>query len=154
TVLSPAPALYLDNRQSDRADELPGRGHVLDLKQIYGFEPMPAGLTPAEQAHVLGLQTNLFTELVRTDERADAMIFPRAAAVAEIGWSPAQGRGFGDFARREAAQIERDRALGFGDSWSAYAPSVQAEAAGEGRVKIALANQSGFGQIRYTLDGS
>lgn len=154
TVLSPAPALYLDNRQSDAADELPGRGYVLDLKQVYGFDPMPAGLTPAEQAHVLGLQANLWTEHVRTDARADAMIFPRAAAVAEIGWSSAQGRDFAGFARREAVQIDRDRALGFDDSWSAYAPHVQADAIGDGRVRIELSNQSGFGRLRYTLDGS
>jgi hexosaminidase len=154
TVLSPAPTLYLDNRQGDGPDEPPGRGYVLDLKQVYGFDPIPASLSPAEQAHVLGLQANLWTELVRTEARADEMAFPRAAAVAEIGWSPAQGRDFAGFARREAVQIERDRALDFDDSWSAYAPRVQAEAAGEGRVRIALRNQSGFGQIRYTLDGS
>jgi len=154
TVLSPAPALYLDNRQSDAADEPPGRGYVLDLKQVYGFDPMPASLSPAERSHVLGLQANLFTEHVRTDERADEMAFPRAAAVAEIGWSPAQGRDFAGFARREAVQIDRDRALGFNESWSAYAPRLQVEAAGEERVRIALQNQSGFGQIRYTLDGS
>ena len=127
---------------------------MLDLKQVYGFDPMPASLSPAEQGHVLGLQANLWTEAVRTEAQADEMAFPRAAAVAEIGWSPAQGRDFADFARREAAQIERDRALGFDDSWSAYAPRVEAQAAGAGRVRITLSNQSGFGQIRYTLDGS
>ena len=154
TVLSPAPTLYLDNRQGDGPDEPPGRGYVLDLKQVYDFDPMPAGLTPAERAHVLGLQANLWTEHVRTEERADAMAFPRAAAAAEIGWSPAQGRDFADFARREAVQIDRDRRLGYSNSWSAYAPRVQAQAAGEGQVRIALSNPSGFGQIRYTLDGS
>jgi hexosaminidase len=154
TVLSPAPALYLDNRQGDGPDEPPGRGFVLDLKQVYGFDPMPAGLSPAEQAHVLGLQANLWTEHVRTEARADAMAFPRDAAVAEIGWSPAQGRDFADFARREAVQIDRDRALGYDDSWSAFEPYLQAEAVGEGRAKVELRTQSGFGQIRYTLDGS
>lgn len=154
TVLSPAPVLYLDNRQSDAADEPSGRGYVLDLKQVYGFDPAPASLTPAEQAHVLGLQANIWTEHIQTDDRVQHMAFPRAAAVAEIGWSPASGREFADFARRETVDIDRDRALEFGDAWSAFAPRLTADPDTAGKARLTLSNQSGVGQIRYTLDGS
>jgi hexosaminidase len=74
--------------------------------------------------------------------------------VAETGWSPAAGRSFADFARREAVQIDRDRALDMPDAWSAYAPRLKAEVAGAGKARIELFDQSGFGQIRYTTDGS
>jgi hexosaminidase len=154
TVLSPAPILYLDNRQSAAADEPPGRGYVLDLKQVYGFDPAPSSLTPAEQMHILGVQANLWTEHVRTDERVEHMAFPRAAAVAEIAWSPAKGRDFDDFSRREAAQLDRDHAIGFASADSAYEPRVQAEQSAPGRAKLELSNDIGFGQLRYTLDGS
>jgi hexosaminidase len=144
----------LDNRQSAAADEPPGRGYVLDLKQVYGFDPAPASLTPAEQAHVLGVQANLWTEHVRTDPRVEHMLFPRAAALAEVAWSPAAARDFADFVRREAVELDRDHALGFASADSAYVPQLQAEPAGAGRARVVLSNQIGFGQIRYTLDGS
>src|SRR5690606_38399791 len=68
TVLSPAPILYLDSRQSDSPDEPPGRGEVVDWQRFYNFDPAPAALTPAERTHILGLQANLWTEHVRTEE--------------------------------------------------------------------------------------
>lgn len=49
-VLSPAPILYLDNLQSDRGDEPPGRLAVQSLATVYGYEPMPAGIA-ADKAH-------------------------------------------------------------------------------------------------------
>src|SRR5260370_42498825 len=39
-VLSPAPTLYLDNRQSARQDAPPGRGRVLSIDQISAFHPL------------------------------------------------------------------------------------------------------------------
>ncbi|MEO8998146.1 MAG: beta-N-acetylhexosaminidase, partial [Rhodanobacter sp.] len=43
-VLSPAPDLYLDQLQSDRADETAGRIPVRDLASVYAFEPVPKEL--------------------------------------------------------------------------------------------------------------
>jgi hexosaminidase len=36
-VLSPAPTLYLDSLQSDRADEPPGRLSIMTLKDVYSL---------------------------------------------------------------------------------------------------------------------
>ena len=91
TVLSPAPDLYLDNRQSTSGDEPPGRGYVLDLKAVYGFNPAPDAISESDRSHILGLQANVWTEHIRTNDRFERMAFPRAVAVAEIGWSPAAG---------------------------------------------------------------
>ncbi len=41
-ILAPAPTLYLDNWQAVTADQPPGRGYLLPLKDVYAFEPMPA----------------------------------------------------------------------------------------------------------------
>ncbi|MET0272288.1 MAG: family 20 glycosylhydrolase [Phenylobacterium sp.] len=122
-VLAPAPTLYFDNRQSDRLDEPPGRGYVLDLRQVYAFDPAPAALSDAERAHILGLQANLWTEHVRTEDRAAHMLFPRALAVAEIGWSPPQRRDWEDFVRRARGDVARLRALGFPAAESAFLPA-------------------------------
>jgi hexosaminidase len=121
TVLSPAPTLYLDFRQGTGPEEPPGRGEVVSLERVYRFDPLPGPLAGAAE-HVLGVQANLWTEHVRLEEWAAYMTWPRAAALAEIGWSPAERRDFADFQRRLPLELDRYRALGMHFSTSAFAP--------------------------------
>lgn len=121
TVLSPAPVLYLDNRQGRGPDEPPGRGTVVTLEDVYEFDPLPGALA-ARARRVLGLQANLWTEQVRTEEQAESMTWPRAAAVAELGWSPRTRLDWDDFERRLPAELARLRALGIGYSADVLAP--------------------------------
>ncbi len=111
-VLAPSPVLYFDHRQSDQVGGPPGRGSVITLKDVYGFDPAPGQLTEAERRHILGLQANVWTEHIRTPERVEAMTFPRAAAVAEIGWSPAAAKDWPGFLARLPGEIRRYKALG------------------------------------------
>ncbi|HEX5182244.1 MAG TPA: family 20 glycosylhydrolase [Allosphingosinicella sp.] len=154
TVLSPAPILYFDNVQSDGGEGQPGRGATETLADVYAFDPAPATLTPDQQHHILGLQGNLWTEHVRGDARAAFMAFPRALAVAELGWSPAGPRDFSGFAARAAMQMERLERLGIAGSTAAFAPAASAHFdPAANRVTLTLADQAGA-PIRYTLDGS
>ena len=121
TVLSPAPALYLDNRQGTGPDEPPGRGQLITLRDVYDFDPLPGPLRRAQQ-HVLGVQGNLWTEHVRTDEQAAYMTWPRAAALAEIAWSPAERLEWPGFMQRLAGEFDRYRALGIPYSADVFAP--------------------------------
>ena len=122
TVLSPAPTLYLDFRQGTGPSEPPGRGEVVSLERVYRFDPLPGPLAAAA-GHVLGVQANLWTEHVRTEEWAAYMTWPRAAALAEIGWSPAERRDFADFERRLSREFGRYRALGITFSEDVFAPA-------------------------------
>jgi len=110
-VLSPAPILYFDNRQS-ADDTQPGRGHVSSLEGVYEFDPMPASLAPDQRQHILGLQANIWTEHIRTEERVEYMTFPRAAALSEVGWSPAASLNWHDFLARLPEQLHRYEMLG------------------------------------------
>ena len=112
TVLSPWPTLYFDNRQSNWPIEPPGRARIVTVEDVYRFEPMPPSLAADKRHHVLGVQGNLWTEHIRTEDRVDWMAFPRAAAVAEIGWSAPGRRDWNDFSRRLDARAAHHAALG------------------------------------------
>ncbi len=112
TVLAAHPVLYFDNRQGTSPEEPPGRGAVVSLEDVYAFEPMPAGIAADARRHVLGLQANVWTEHIRTEERVAWMTFPRAAAVAELGWSQPERRGWDGFRKRLAALEARYAAVG------------------------------------------
>lgn len=157
-VLAPSPDLYLDHVQSDAADETPGRLDVFTLKDYYNYNVIPAQLDPEQARHVLGAQANLWTEHQRTNQRMQHAMFPRAAALAENVWTPTARHDWDDFLRRMAPDMARYRAAGFDAADSAFAVRFAAAPAGEGKDKgkgtLTLSNQSGFGQIRYTTDGS
>jgi hexosaminidase len=112
TVLAAHPTLYFDNVQALAPGEPPGRGRVISAADVYAFEPMPAALAPGERGHVLGLQGNVWTEHIRTEERVAWMSFPRAAAVAELGWSQPERRGWEDFQRRMGVLERRYPSVG------------------------------------------
>lgn len=111
TVLSPAPTLYLDHIQTTAADTPPGRGGVITTRDIYEFDPLPDSLTGNSDL-LLGLQANIWTEHIRTEERVAYMTWPRAAAVAELGWSTPGNRSWDSFAQRLPVAVTRMQALG------------------------------------------
>ena len=153
-MLSPSPTLYFDHRQGAGDNEPPGRLDVMDLRTIYNFEPIPGEVPAAQQHHILGLQANLWTEHVRTEERAAWMLFPRGSAIAEIGWSAKTARNYDGFVDRLIPQIDRMRTLGLSPASSAFAVTPDyAYAPGSDSAIVTLANQSGL-EMRYTTDGS
>ncbi|HEV8695743.1 MAG TPA: family 20 glycosylhydrolase [Lysobacter sp.] len=153
-VLSPAPDLYFDHLQSDGSDETPGRLDVVSLKDVYGFETAPAELSAEQQRFVLGAQANIWTEHLRTNERVQRAAFPRAAALAEATWTPAARRNWDDFLQRLAPMLARYRAQDFAAADSAFAVRFAATPLAANRASLVLSNQSGFGTLRYTTDGS
>ncbi|MGK6355493.1 beta-N-acetylhexosaminidase [Sphingomonas sp. DT-207] len=157
-VLSPAPTLYLDSLQSDLADEPPGRMSIQTLADVYKYEPMPPGIEAEKAKHVLGAQANAWSEYLVTPYQVQHMIFPRAAALAEITWSAKEKRDFASFLARLDPQIQRWRRSGMEVADSAFAVGFHLEGArGDALradlVRVALATQAPYGTIRYTLDG-
>jgi hexosaminidase len=153
-VMSSSPTLYLDHYQSNLHDEPPGRPAVESLKDIYAYDPVPHGATPAQAAHVLGVQANLWAEYMPTFARVQHAVFPRIAALAEVAWSPAATHGWDGFLARMPAELQRSRALGIAYADSAFAPAFALQAGKHGDIDVTLSNQTHFGDIRYTTDGT
>jgi hexosaminidase len=131
TVMAVDPDLYLDHRQSTSLAEPPGRVAVVSTQDVYRFDPLPPALDAAQRRHVLGLQGNLWSEHIRTEDRMGWMAFPRAAAIAEVGWSDASRLDWSDFRRRMASMPARYEALGMTYAKTAFvatpSPATSAE---------------------------
>jgi hexosaminidase len=155
TVLSPDPNLYLDHRQSPLPSEPPGRVIVISTKDIYNFDPLGATPTPQQMQHVLGVQANLWTEHVRTEPRAEWMMLPRAAALAEVGWS--SERDFNDFAARLPALFARYRSAHLNYADSLFGVESHVQRMDGKRVQVQLGNTAEFpampgASLRYSVD--
>lgn len=153
-VLNPQGALYFDHYQSDLPDETPGQPPLITLRQAYDAAIVPKGATAAEAGHVIGVQADLWTEYVPTFARDQRALFPRIAALSELGWSPASSHDWNGFLQRLTAELARYQALGIGYDDTAFAPAFDVAADPQGMLHVALSNQASFGTFRYTTDGS
>ena len=158
-VLSPAPTLYFDNLQSRRDDEPAGRLAIAPLSQVYNFEIMPPALSPEEGRNVLGAQANLWSEYLLSGWYVQHAAFPRVDALSEALWTPSSHMSWAGFLDRLPAQMQRYRRQGIAAADSAFAVGFQVvngrnAAVRSGAGAVMLFNQTAFGKIRYTLDGS
>ena len=79
-------------------------GHSLPLETVYGFEPIPSGSSAAQAANVLGVQGQLWSEYAWSQAKLEYRTWPRACALADVAWSPAE-RDLKDFSQRLARHL-------------------------------------------------
>jgi hexosaminidase len=110
-VMSPETWTYFDWAYTDRPEEPLAIRPAIDVADVYGFEPVPAGLPPGLEERILGTQCQLWTEYVPNSEHAEYMYFPRVCAFSEVAWSPREKR-WDEFEPRLASHLARLDALG------------------------------------------
>ena len=112
-VMAPGRYCYLDHTQDAPFKEPQSIGGYLPLDSVYTYEPVEPSM-PADRIHHLkGVQANLWSEYIVTDEHAEYMYWPRAIAIAETGWSQPERRDAKDFRRRVLPMLELMRAKGY-----------------------------------------
>ncbi|MGM7697922.1 beta-N-acetylhexosaminidase [Microbacterium sp. A84] len=105
-IACPDNQLYFDYCQSDDPREPIPVGVVVGLREVYGFDPVPAWATPEQASFLRGAQANLWAEHLEDARARDYMLWPRACALAEVLWS-GPGGDFDDFAERLGAHLRR-----------------------------------------------
>ena len=153
-VLTPQESLYFDHYQSDLPDEWPGQPPGVTLREAYDTAVIPEGATAAETRRVIGVQACLWTEYMPSFERDQHALFPRIAALSELGWSQASAHDWNGFLLRLTTELARYRALRIGYADTPFAPAFDVTAGDNGMLHVRLSNQASFGNVRYTTDGS
>ena len=132
-----------------------GFGDKLPIAKVYSYNPTPTELSPAEATHVLGAQGNLWTEYISTTDQAEYMLWPRAAALAEVVWTPLAQKNYDDFARRLPTHLDRLTNLNVNYAHTFFEATLTAQPTPDGKVSVAMATTPLVtGDLRYTLDGS
>ena len=107
TVATPAKFCNFDQYQSNPKNEPLSVGGLLTLEQVYKFEPVPSALSNKEARYIIGVQANIWTPYMKSPIYVEYMTFPRAAALAEVAWSPKAGRNYPWFKKRLLEQFKR-----------------------------------------------
>jgi hexosaminidase len=106
-IMTPTKWCYFDYLQDTTGNEPLSIGGYLPVKLVYSYEPLPAQLSAEENKHILGAQANMWSEYIPTPEHLEYMAYPRACAMAEVVWSPREGRSYDDFLVRMATHVKR-----------------------------------------------
>ena len=93
--------LYLDHYQGDSKVGPVGIGGFSPLKKTYSYNPIPDTLVAmGKENFIKGLQGNVWSEYLYTNDIREYRTFPRALAIAETGWTATELKDYNDFIRR------------------------------------------------------
>ena len=97
-VMSPNIYCYLDHCQSTDLDSEPycittKPERAVTMPKLYGYEPL-ADIPEEAQHHILGVQGNLWTEFIGTDDYLEYMLLPRLIALSEVQWCKPENKNY------------------------------------------------------------
>ena len=110
-VMAPTSHTYFDYYQGPAEKEPLAIGGYVPLQKVYQYEPIPKAIDADKAAHVLGLQAQLWGEYIPNPQHLEYMAYPRAAALAEVGWSPKSSKDYSHFLARLRRHVQRLRAM-------------------------------------------
>jgi hexosaminidase len=110
-VMSPASRAYLDMKYApDSPLGLDWAGYV-EVQDAYAWDPATL-VEGVGEKDVLGVEGALWSETIDSSAGIEFLAFPRLPGLAEIGWSPREGRSWDEYRERLAAHGPRWEALG------------------------------------------
>ncbi|MFD1144290.1 family 20 glycosylhydrolase [Larkinella insperata] len=153
-IMTPENFVYLDHYQGNRAQEPLAFGRLTPLGETYSYDPSPASLPASVQKHMIGVQASVWTEYLKTPGQVEYMVWPRAAAVAELAWTPVEQKSWPDFTQRLPDLFRRLDYLQTAYSRTYYAVRVEPVPQPDGSLRVALLTNEKPAEIRYSTDGS
>lgn len=155
-IMTPGSYMYFDFYQADPRHQPVAIGGYTPIRKVYNYNPIPQDSLTAEEAkHFLGVQANTWTEYIPTPEHLEYMMFPRALAVAEIGWTPQEKRDWQDFKPRVNAHIPVLQQMGLNPfplsnelEFDMVVDTIQKE------IRVTMDAEKYPAEIHYTTDGS
>lgn len=153
-IMSPGSHMYVDHTQSKDAQSEPlSIGGFLPLDVVYSYNPQPAVLTADQKKYILGVQANMWTEYVATDNKLEYMLFPRVAAVAEVGWTKSENKDYQAFCTRRLPVFLRNIEKA-GVNYRIPEATVIIENNQQARgAKITITPFVADSKVYYTIDG-
>jgi hexosaminidase len=99
-VMTPWKYLYFNAPQDSAEGEEEEDNNILELEEVYNYDPLPVKLDADKHKHIIGVQACLWSENVQTPEQAEYHTLPRLCALAEIAWTVPEKRNWNDFKER------------------------------------------------------
>ncbi len=154
-IMTPGIYMYFNFYQSTDIENEPiAIGGYIPVDMVYGYEPVPDGLSAEEQSRILGPQANLWTEYIKDFPTAQYMELPRMAALSEVQWCRPEKKDYREFVGRlpHLLALYRQGGYRYSDHVFDVRGKVLADPAAR-TVKVVLSTDDDA-PVHYTLDGT
>lgn len=112
-IMTPIETYYLDYYQNNPSAEPEAAGGYTPLQRCYAFEPIPEKVDSDKIAPWIdGVQGNLWTEQVKTEDHVEYMMYPRLLAIAETGWTTT-AKDYPSFKHKAMVVLDRMKKQGY-----------------------------------------
>ncbi|NDV70413.1 family 20 glycosylhydrolase [Dysgonomonas sp. 25] len=154
-IMVPSPYLYFDYYQTEKHDKEPlAIGGYIPVERVYNYEPIPAEVKEELRKHIIGVQSNIWTEYIKTTERVEYQLLPRLAALSEVQWTQPEKKNYDNFTKRLYPLTKLYDQFGY--TYARYIFDIQSEVENDApnkSVKVSLWTIDDA-PIYYTLDGT
>lgn len=154
-IMTPNSVMYFDFYQAlDTEKEPLAIGGYIPIEKIYNYNPVPSQLTDSQKKHILGVQSNLWTEYIPDFSHVQYMVLPRWAALAETQWSNPKQKNYDNFLNRLGNMLKLYELEKY--NYAKHVLNVDATYTSNpetGCTEVSLSTL-GNAPIHYTLDGS
>lgn len=140
-IMTPGEYCYFDAQQDDNS-----------LQKVYSFDPLNYNLTEEEKKYVSGIQGNVWTEYITTENRYEYMVYPRMLALADNAWSSA-AKDWDDFEKRFIGQLPLLDAMRINYRFPGLR-GFSTKSVFVDNAELKVVNPVNIFKVRYTTDGS
>ncbi len=121
------------------------------LKDVYDYEPLGKSVPDSVSKNMLGIESCLWTEFVKSPQDAYYLIFPRLAAFAESAWTQPENKNWSDFIARtdKVLPVYEFTGINFAKSMFNIEHKVRPV---NGKLRVELSSIRPDLEIRYTTN--
>jgi hexosaminidase len=153
-IMTPSSYAYLNFYQEEPSIAPTTIGGYITLKRTYGYNPVPDDADESVKKHIIGVQGNVWSEYIQTEEQCDYQAFPRALALAETGWTENHNKSWNSFCERMVNAYDRMALKNVDACRNFFDVNINTHADESKELKVVLETFYPDADIHYTTDGS
>lgn len=123
-IMSPSKRVYLDMQYDSTTKLGLNWAAYIEVDDAYNWDPTTL-VEGIESSQMLGVEAPLWSETIVTMDDIEYMVFPRLPGIAEVAWSPTEGKSWDEYKVRLAAHGPIMKAKGIDFYKSARVPWVE-----------------------------
>ncbi len=152
-IMTPTDYCYFNFYQAAPEFQPPAMPNsYIPMHKVYRFNPMPDGLTSAQQKHILGGQANLWTEYINTPSMLEYMLLPRLCAMSEVLWSPVEVKNWHKFRSKVARHRMRLEVNDYTVGPGSFEPWMSTEKQDDGQYLVTFDWEVEDTRLYYRID--
>ncbi len=152
-IMTPGTPTYISRPQSINS-VTKHDGPVTTMRDLYEFNPVPEELKVDAQKYIIGVQACQWSEGTPNRKILEYKVYPRAIALAEIGWTPQNLRDWDDFYDRTTKHLPQLAFYGVEYGQRSYDVKINVVPGEQNKKVFAQFKTEVPGAVYYTTDGS